>query len=366
MQIGVVFGTTTIDPVTQAFLVEAWDRQSRGVLQGVGHPLRARGPLRHDPRRSDVTSGEIRVMMVEDTIDVPDALGYHTDELGLIFARILAENNAESGSHECLRGDLDPTAPSGSRCPTAARSPSRLRPGRGRPLPQDATIGDTTRQIPVSNYVLPELLRSERPAPLRPHGQAQAPFTMTDGGYMAVRDAAGNESDVFADRKPRVEHGGERGRMAAMKKRARPDSRLSRRLAAPKYRSEASSPPMPWGPGPRPEGWTETTSRRSSRRWATERPAATRAGAELDRRASRRPAATTSRASASRRRAAGRSSLRRARRRACGGRLDRSSRPWSGPRECLRAVGERAPVLVLGEVVDADGDGVAQAARRRA
>ena len=38
MQIGVVFQTTTIDPVTQAFLVEAWDRQSEEFCKAYGIP----------------------------------------------------------------------------------------------------------------------------------------------------------------------------------------------------------------------------------------------------------------------------------------------------------------------------------------
>ena len=256
MQIGVVFGTTTIDPVTQAFLVEGWDRQSEEFCKAWSIPYIPVVLYDTIPNEVDVRSGEIRVMMVEDKIDVPDALGYHTDELGLIFARILAENNAESGPHECCEESLDPDCSVWKPMPDGREIAfESCDPVEGDSYPQDATIGTETRQIPVSNYVLPSYFDPNGQHPFDRMGKLKAPFTMDDGGYMAVRDAAGNETDVFADRKPRVEHGGERGRMAAERKRAKPDSRLSRRLAAPKYRSEASSPPMPWGAGPRPENY---------------------------------------------------------------------------------------------------------------
>ena len=262
MQIGVVFGTTTIDPVTQAFLIEGWDRQSQEFCKAWG--LTYIPVVLYDtiPDETQVTNGEIRVMMVEDTIDVQGALGYHTDELGLIFARIMAENNAESGPHECCEESLDPTCAVWKPMPNGRELAfESCDPVEGDHYDQAATIGDTTRQIPVSNYVLPSYFDPNGQHPFDRMGKLTAPFTMTDGGYQAVRDAAGNESDVFADRKPRVEHGGERGRMAAEKKRARPDSRLSRRLATPKYRPETSSPPMPWGAGPRPEGYVDDARR---------------------------------------------------------------------------------------------------------
>jgi hypothetical protein len=257
MQIGVVFQTTTIDPVTQAFLVEAWDRQSEEFCKAYDIPYVP--VVLYDTIPDDeVANGEIRVMTVQDVIDVADALGYHTDELGLIFARVLAENNAESGPHECCEESLDPDCSVWKPMPDGREVAfESCDPVEGDHYLQDATVGTETRQIPVSNYVLPSYFDPNGQAPFDRMGKLTAPFTMTDGGYMAVRDAAGNETDVFADRNLHVEHGGERGRVAAEKKRARPDSRLSRRLAAPKYRSEASSPPMPWGAGPRPEGYVD-------------------------------------------------------------------------------------------------------------
>lgn len=275
MQIGVVFATTTIDPVTQAFLVEAWDRQSEEFCKAHGIPYIPVVLYDTIPEGADVTSGEIRVMMVEDTIDVEGALGYHTDELGLIFARIMAENNAESGSHECCEENLDPDCSVWKPMPDGREIAfESCDPVEGDSYPQDATIGTETRQVPVSNYVLPSYFDPNGQHPFDRMGKLTAPFTMTDGGYQAVRDASGNETDVFAE--ARVEHGGERGKLAAMKKRAKPDSRLSRRLrpqVTTKYRPESSSPVMPWGAGPRPESYVEP-QRAPEPETASEEPAA--------------------------------------------------------------------------------------------
>ena len=179
MQIGVVFGTTTIDPVTQAFLVEAWDRQSEEFCKAWEHHLHPRRPLRHDPRRSRRQDGEIRVMMVEDKIDVDGALGYHTDELGLIFARILAENNAESGPHECCEESLDPDCSIWKPMPDGREIAfESCDPVEGDSYQQDATIGDETRQIPVSNYVLPSYFDPNGQHPFDRMGKLTAPFTL--------------------------------------------------------------------------------------------------------------------------------------------------------------------------------------------
>jgi hypothetical protein len=302
VQIGVVCQSSTINPVDLAFIVQAWDAQSKEFCAAWGIPY-IPVVLYSPPPADQVGTGEVRLMTIEDTLDVDGALGYHTDELGDIFARILAENNADSGSHECCEESLDPTVdvwkPIGDGREIAFEA---CDPVEGDSYSQDATIGEgpdaETRQVPVTNYVLPSYFDPNGKAPFDRMGKLTAPFTMDDGGYMVVRDAAGNESDVFAGQ-AHVEHGGERGRLAAEKKRARPDSRLSRRLAAKRpplvlnvnasagfvageglvqptisvgneppayetqvpmperFRSDASSPPMPWGPGPRPEGYVD-------------------------------------------------------------------------------------------------------------
>lgn len=92
--------------------------------------------------------------------------------------------------------------------------------------------------MPVSNYVLPSWFDPNGKYPYDRMGLLKAPLTMTAGGYMIVRDAAGNETDVFAQNR-RVEHGGFEGKVRADRKRARPDSRLARRLAGVTVTSRA-------------------------------------------------------------------------------------------------------------------------------
>lgn len=243
-QIGVVLQSTAVDPRDAAFIVEAWDRQAREFAGAWGleyTPVVLYSP----PPAQQVGTGEVRLLTIEDSIDGdPSVLGYHTDELGVVFARVLAGNNAESGSHECCEETLDPDVSAwvamGDGRETAKESCDAV---EGDSYLQDATIGEDTRQIPVSNFLLPSWFDPNGQHPFDRMGKLTAPFTMDDGGYMVVRDAAGNESDVFAQ--ARVEHGGERGRMAAERKRARPDSRLSRRLAEKKPLAEAVTPYEP-------------------------------------------------------------------------------------------------------------------------
>lgn len=229
-QIAVTCASAKVDPTDLAFIVEAWDAQSRDFCAAWNIPYVP--VLLYDQVPSDqVGTGEVRVLTIEDVLDVPGAEGFHTDEIGVVFARVLSDNNADSGSHECCEETLDPTCdvwvPMGDGRETAKEGCDAV---EGDSYLQDATIGTVTRQIPVTNYLLPSWFDPNGQHPFDRMGKLKAPFTMTDGGYQAVRDASGNETDVFAE--TRVEHGGERGRMAAERKRAKPDSRLSRRLAS--------------------------------------------------------------------------------------------------------------------------------------
>lgn len=227
-QIGVVFHTTKIDLVMQAFLVEAWDRQAEEFCKAWGIPY-APVVLYDTIPEDEIATGEIRIMTVQDTMDVPGAEGYHTDELGLIFARVLSDNNADSGSHECCEENAD------SDCSQYVPIPDTTNelalevcdPVEALNYPQDATIGDETRPIPVSDWVYPSYFDPNGQPPFDKMEKLTAPFTMAPGGYQIILDASGGTEDVFA----KVVHADEHGRMAAEKKRARPDSRLSRRLA---------------------------------------------------------------------------------------------------------------------------------------
>jgi hypothetical protein len=232
VQIGVVNKSSAISQTYLAFLVDAWDRQAKEFAEawkewGVEYtPV-----VLYDTENGLPTaSGEIRLLTIQDVLDAPGALGYHDDELGVIFARILAENNAESGPHEVCEEEGDPTcngwSPMGDGREVAKEA---CDPVEGDSYSQEATVGEDTIEVPVSNYVLPSWFDPNGKYPYDRMGKLKAPLTMTPGGYMIVRDATGDVTDVFAQNR-HVEHGGEAGRLMAEKKRARPDSRLSRRL----------------------------------------------------------------------------------------------------------------------------------------
>jgi hypothetical protein len=58
-------------------------------------------------------------------------------------------------------------------------------------------------------------------------GKLTAQFGMTSGGYQIIRDAGGNESEVFA---ARILPSGDDGAARAAAKKAIPTSRLAHRL----------------------------------------------------------------------------------------------------------------------------------------
>jgi hypothetical protein len=229
VQIGVVNKSSSLDPTILPFLVDAWDRQAKEFAEAWNVPYTP--VVLYDTENGLPTAtGEVRLLTIQDVLDAPGALGYHDDELGVIFARILAENNAESGPHEVCEEEGDPTCnlwmPMGDGREVAKES---CDPVEGDSYEQEATVGDDIVSVPVSNYVLPSWFDPNGKAPYDRMGKLTAPLTMTPGGYMIVRDATGDVTDVFAQNR-RVVPADADGHVRAEKKRARPDSRLARRL----------------------------------------------------------------------------------------------------------------------------------------
>lgn len=173
---------------------------------------------------------DCRIMDIVDDLEQPGALGFHTDELGIVYGRVLAQGADDTSvtlSHECLEELIDPTC-------------DAWRPmGGGRlvalevadPVENDtytvmATIGTITRPVKLSNYVLPRWFEPSALGALDYMRTLAEPLAMSPGGYMVIRDASGNESQVFA----RIRFGGAAARAAVGTKAANPYSRLARRL----------------------------------------------------------------------------------------------------------------------------------------
>jgi hypothetical protein len=248
-QIAVVDLIKSIDPRDLLFWTKAWDKQAAEFARDWGVPYTP--VLPYDKVEDLPTIGdECRLLTIESDIGAPGALGFHDDTVGLIFARVLPDNNVEAAPHEIVEEEGDATCDkyeemgNGSQVADEAADPVE-----GDHYNISVTIDGETRDVAVTNYVLRSWFDPNGKAPFDKMGKLTAPLSMDAGGYMIVRDSNGNESDVFARhvdeilaRHPnggimhaapglRVLHGGEGGRLAAAKKRDRPDSRLSRRLA---------------------------------------------------------------------------------------------------------------------------------------
>jgi hypothetical protein len=228
-QIAVVSTAKSVDPAQLALWADAWDRQAAEFCKAWGIEYRP-VVVYATPDNLPTDTGEFWLLIIEDDIDAPGAEGFHDDQLGVVFARCLPENNCEAVPHEILEMLLDST------CDQYVD----FGDGTGRQLakeacdpveedhyPQQAQIGDQPPQeVPTTNYILPSYFDPKGVAPFDKMGKLTAPFSMVpgEGGYQIIRSADGNTTDVFAAT--------EKGRMAAEKKRKRPDSRVARRLAA--------------------------------------------------------------------------------------------------------------------------------------
>lgn len=176
-----------------------------------------------------------RIMDIVDDLDEPGALGYHTDDAGVIYGRVLAQDPDATSvtlSHECLEELCDPTADKWVKMPDGRDVALEVGdPVEGDSYEFQATVARETRPIRLSNYALPAWFGA---APNGPFDRLQlltAPFTMTAGGYMVVRDATGDVENVFAKtrRVGRV-HGGEGAAATLAQKLGKTGSRLIWRI----------------------------------------------------------------------------------------------------------------------------------------
>lgn len=165
----------------------------------------------------DFTS-DARLLTIEDDVGDPGALGYHDDVAGVIFARVMFQGEPTSItlSHEVLEEMGDPT------CDAWVD----IGGGRQQALEAcDRVEGDNyiLDGVAVSNYLLPSAFDGSA-GPWDKLGVLKHWDGMSGGGYMIVRAEDGTVTDVFAETK--------HAKATVATKRARPDSRLARRLGA--------------------------------------------------------------------------------------------------------------------------------------
>lgn len=182
---------------------------------------------------SKLPQDDVYLCEITDTLDEPGALGFHADD-GRPYIRVLAQGLATSItlSHEFLEllGDpgCDRWAKRGDGTEVAVEV---CDPVEGDSYPVLAEVAGEGRTVEVSNYVLGAFWDPHGVAPFDRQGKLDAPFTMTDGGYMVVLGRDGNESEVFA----RLEYmpgelANSGARWHAGRRLANPRSRLLRRL----------------------------------------------------------------------------------------------------------------------------------------
>jgi len=174
---------------------------------------------------------ECRIMVIVDSLDEPGALGYHTDELGDIFARVLNQGPVDTCttvSHECLEMLVDPECTAWRPAGMSGREVALevCDPVQADSYPIGATIAGETRQMMVSNYVLPRWFDPAGVGAFDAMLKLDAPLSMSAGGYEIVRDSDGNRFDIFA----RTRLGDNDAKVNVAMKIARKGSRTLRRL----------------------------------------------------------------------------------------------------------------------------------------
>lgn len=174
---------------------------------------------------------DCRIVDIVDDLEMRGVSGFHNDVAGIIYSRLQAGASIDEMtvtlSHEILEMTVD------ARCdewrPMGGGRLCALEvadPVEGDSYAVTVTVVGLERRVKLSNYVLPRFFDPAALGAIDFMRVLASPFSMSPGGYMIVRDAAGNESNVFA----RIRFGGESGRYAVGGKAANPDSRLARRL----------------------------------------------------------------------------------------------------------------------------------------
>jgi hypothetical protein len=228
-QIGIINKSRTIPGDVLAFAAKACDAQ---VIECAAAWGVSPTPVAFYAREEGLPARDVRIMAIVDDIDAPGALGYHDDALGVIYGRVLAQgpiDTATTLSHECLEELVDPTCDKWMPMPD----------GRSVALEVcDAVEADTydvpteimgeTRSVRLSNFVLPKWFDPAERGGFDRMGILGRPFSMSDGGYLIVRDRAGNESNIFA--RPRLRLQGASSNLHAAAKLTNSETRLARRM----------------------------------------------------------------------------------------------------------------------------------------
>lgn len=198
MQAGLINRSATLSGLDLAFMAKAVSQQGVDFARDWGIETT---PLVFYAREAGLPN-DVRIMSVVDDVSAAGTLGFHDEWAGIISAQALAMGARTSRiiSHEHLEMMKDPKCnlwwpmPDGKRW-TAVEVCDAVQEDS---YFVDVDIMGERRSIEVSNYILPAWFDEKSTGPWDKMGRLRGPFTMSPGGYLIVRDAKRNVSNVFA------------------------------------------------------------------------------------------------------------------------------------------------------------------------
>lgn len=230
MQLAVVNGSKA-DDRDLAYFCEAVNRQ---VIDAAAQWDVPTNIMVFHSSADNLPQSNARIIEIVDDMDLPGASGYHANRFGLPFGKCLnGPGLSVTLSHEGLEMLVDPFCNEWRALGGAGEPHRRVALEIADPVQADtygiaATLFGETRDVEVSNYVLPKWFDPVAPGNFDVLGKLSAPFALASGGYMIVRDLWGDESHVFA--KGRVKFADAGARMSFASKLTAPGSRVAQRL----------------------------------------------------------------------------------------------------------------------------------------
>lgn len=208
MEIAVVNESATLGDSDVAFMVAACAQQAEELCLAWSLPF---VPVAFYAKGTSLSPKTTHAMVLTDSLNEPGALGYHSDDGGVIYGRVQAQGIPATGitlSHECCELIVDPTCDQWCPMPDGRKVAKETSdPVEGDSYVESVTVLGETRGIALSNYILPSWLEADGKAPFDRMSRCLAPFAMTDGGYLIVRDEHGDVSNVFAGYGPPMTFG---------------------------------------------------------------------------------------------------------------------------------------------------------------
>lgn len=205
--VAVINRSTSIDPKDIPFWAAAADKQAREVAAAWGCMYQ---PVVWYASTDGLPAG-CRILTIRDDLDQAGILGDHSDDLGVPAIEVKAAGDIGiTISHEIAEYLVDTSvnlwAPFDPDHEQAIEVCDRV---SGDSYPVEVTVAGETREILVSNYLLPSAFDPSGRAPFDRMGKLTAWNGMSPGGYAVVRDiTTGKVSDQFARDDDGVSPGG--------------------------------------------------------------------------------------------------------------------------------------------------------------